>query len=111
MGMHAVIYRVYIADKYDGRHDAFNETEIMNEYQLRQFFREQADGQHIHPDNLRDYDLTVQEIDNDVYGIDLDMILDILNDNDQYTDGGTSQYPDFCVAQESVSLSDDDIYD
>lgn len=109
--MHAVVYKVYVADCCDTRHDAFNATEIMNEYQLRQFFREQVDAQRIHPDNLKNYDLTVQEIDDDIYSIDLDMILDILNDNDQFITDDDSRYYDFCVAQESVRLGDNDMYD
>lgn len=103
MSMHAVLYKVYKKDKSDCQWEQFVATDIMNEYDLRQFYREQIDLGYLHPDNLADKDITVLD---DPQDIDLDAILELLNDNDNYDDKHN-----YFVEQVSIRLGDNDLYD
>lgn len=102
MSMHAVLYKVY-QQQVESQGEQFDSTEVMNEYNLREFYRKQVELGYIHPDNLKDKEITV--LDNP-QEIDIDAILELLSDNDQW-DNKHNYY----VEQICIRLGDEDLYD
>lgn len=101
--MKAMLYLVAQADRHIPYCEFFDSMEIKNEYQLRQFYREQIDLGYIHPDNLKDHDITVLDDPNQ---IDIDAIVEVLNSNDEYDEDNT-----YYISQQLVNITDDEIYD
>lgn len=101
--MHAVLYKVCEMSKVDTKYEIFDTTEIMNEFNLREFYRKQVELGYIAPKNLKDHDLTVLD---DPQDIDIDAIFEVLNDNDEY-----NKDHDYFVEQVCVRLGDYDYYD
>lgn len=107
--MNAVLYKLYIKKPGDTVDDAFNNTQVMNEYELRQFFREQVDQGCIHPDNMVDHDIIVDDLEK-LWEIDLDAIFGAIADNLAYADDN-EKIGRYYIEQFDIKLGDEDLYD
>ena len=101
--MHTVLYLVAQADKDTPYCEFFDSMEIMNETDLRYFFKTELELGHIAQANLDDHDITDQD---DLWNIELSEILAVLSDNDEY-DENNSYY----VSQQEVRIDEQDCYD
>ena len=107
--MNAVLYKLYIKKPGDTVDDAFNNTQVMNQYELRQFFREQVDQGRIHPDNMVDHDIIVDDLEK-LWEIDLDAIFGAIADNLAYADQD-ERIGRYYIEQFDIKLGDEDLYD
>lgn len=107
--MNIVLYKIYIKKPGDTLADVFEKTEIMNEYQLRQFFRTQVDQGCIHPDNMVDHDIIVDDLEN-LQEISLDAIFGAIADNLAYADQD-ERIGQYYIEQCDSQIDDDDLYD
>lgn len=101
--MHTVLYLVAQADKHTPYCEFFDSMEIMNETDLRYFFKTEIENGNIAQKNLDDHDITDQD---DLWNIELSEILAVLSDNDEY-DENNSYY----VSQQEVRIDEQDMYD
>lgn len=107
--MNAVLYKLYIKKPGDTVDDAFEATEVLNEYQLRQFFKRQVDQGCIHPDNMIDHDIIVEDTEK-LWNIDLDAIFGAIADNVAYADDN-EKIGRYYIEQFDIRLGDEDLYD
>ena len=101
--MNTVLYLVAQADNHIPYCEFFDSMEIMNENDLRYFFKTELELGHIAQKNLDDHDYTEQD---NPFQADLDQIFSILCDNDEYDEN--NQY---YVSQQEVKINNEDIYD
>lgn len=107
----ACLYKVYVKKDNDTDNtldNVFFDTEVLNEYSLREFFREQLDLGYLHPDNLEECDISTQ--DNPMV-LDIDAIFECLTNNIDYVQENPKQYKTYYIEQFDVRLGDEDIYD
>lgn len=107
--MNIVLYKIYIKKPGDTLDDVFEKTEIMNEYQLRQFFRTQVDQGCIHPDNMVDHDIIIDDLEK-LWEIDLDAIFGAIADNLAYADQD-ERIGQYYIEQCDSQIDDNDLYD
>lgn len=107
--MNAVLYKIYIKQPGDTIGDVFEKTEIMNEYQLRQFFRTQVDQGSIHPDNMVDHDIIIDDLEK-LWDVDLDAIFGAIADNLAYADNN-EKIGQYYIEQCEIQIENNDLYD
>lgn len=107
--MNAVLYKVYMKKAGDTTDDTFNNTNVMNEYELRKFFREQVEQGAIHPDNMADHDIIVDDLEK-IWEIDLDAIFGAIADNLAYADQD-ERIGQYYIEQFDIRLGNEDLYD
>lgn len=101
--MDAVLYLVGQADKTISYNEFFETLTIMNENELRQFFKEEMESGHIHKQNLEDHNITE---DDDIFEVDISEIFGALCDNIDYDTNN-----DYYIKQQEVSIEAEDMYD
>lgn len=101
--MNTVLYLIGKAHKDTLCCDFFSTIEIMNENDLRQFFKNELDAGNISQQNLDDHNFIGQD---DLYETDISEIFSILCDNDEYDEAHT-----YYISQREVCVDDQDIYD
>ncbi len=101
--MNTVLYLVGQTDKYTPYCDFFDSMEIMNENDLRQFFKDEMESGHIHKENLDNHNITNED---DVFEMDISEIFGALCDNIDYdTNNG------YYIKQQEVEINNEDMYD
>lgn len=101
--MNIMLYLVARADEHIPYCEFFDTMEIMSENDLRYFFKTELELGHIARANLDDHDWTEQD---DPFQADLNEVLAILCDNDEY-DSDNMYY----VSQQEVRIDPCDMYD
>lgn len=101
--MNTVLYLVGQANKHTPHCEFFDTMEIMNENDLRCFFKTELELGHIAQKNLDDHDFDDKE---NIYQMDISEIFSILCDNDEYDEDNT-----YYVSQQEVEINDEDMYD
>lgn len=99
------LYKVYTKNEYDSNIDVFENTDVLNEHDFKEFFREQVKAGYIDPENLKNHGVNVQGNPQDV---DIDIVIDCLLNNVDYVGINNNVY---FVEQIAVNASDNDIYD
>ena len=109
--MHITLYKYYKKQQCDSATDAFNETEILNERDLREKFIEEYNN--FHKDNLAQYeilnnlDISTEDARFTVFDADICTIFDIFQDNDQYDNKNN-----YCLEQWEIDINEyEDCYD
>ena len=86
--MFITLYKYYKKQQCDSATDAFAETEILTEKELREKFMEEY--KNFHKDNISQYeilcglDMSTEDARFTVFDTDICTIFDIFQDNDQY---------------------------
>ena len=101
--MNTVLYVVAQADKTISYNEFFETLQIMNEQELRQFFKDEMELGHLHKENLDDHNITNED---DIFEVDISEIFGALCDNVDYDTNN-----DYYIKQQEVEINSDDMYD
>lgn len=101
--MNTVLYIVGKAENKIALGNFFENLEIMNEQDLREFFKAEMDAGNIHKENLENHDITTQD---DIFCVDISEIFGALCDNVDYDLNHV-----YYIAQQEVEINSDDMYD
>ena len=109
--MNITLYKYYQRFKYDTCTDAFEDTQVLTERQLREKFIEEYEN--FHKDNIGRYEvlnnLDMNKEDNKwtIFDTDICTLLDIFSDNDMYDDDH-----DYCIERLEIKYNEyEDCYD